>query len=214
MTEITADPVEEKKGTFILFSTKGKLTSTELKMAFRVKKGRLIPTKGKNSQVGILFDRLIAIKNSLPDEEKFFNFQMDKPVTHVFIVAQNSCTTTFGLLKYFDQFLGGYDVSLSSLDQLHDLIDEYGEVASFSAHGKASISHLNKVANQIVQIGLGSCLNIDNLCTQLKGEIDDLAKPNLEHTKAKIDLWCEQHHWTHIDSQDTAQNDLQTQLAA
>jgi hypothetical protein len=86
--------------------------------------------------------------------------------------------------------------------------------ASFSARGKASISHLNKVANQIVQIGLGSCLNIDNLCTQLQGEIDEFAIPNLGHAKEKINLWCEQHHWTHIDSQDTAQNDLQTQLAA
>ena len=38
MSEITTDPVEEKKGTFILFSTKDKLTRTELKTAFRVKK--------------------------------------------------------------------------------------------------------------------------------------------------------------------------------
>ena len=62
MSEITTDPVEEKKGTFILFSTKDKLTRTELKTAFRVKKGRLISTKGNNWQIGSLFDRLIAIK--------------------------------------------------------------------------------------------------------------------------------------------------------
>ena len=55
---------------------------------------------------------------------------------------------------------------------------------------------------------------LDASIAELKIEIDDLAKPNLEHTKAKINLWCEQHHWTHIDSQDTAQNDLQNQLAA
>jgi hypothetical protein len=68
--------------------------------------------------------------------------------------------------------------------------------------------------NQIVQNGIGASDKLDALITQLKIEIDDLAKPNLEHTKAKIDLWCEQHNWTHIDSHDTAQNDLQTQLAA
>jgi hypothetical protein len=214
MTEITTEPPVEKKATFILFSTKEKLTLTELKMAFRVKKGRLISTKGKNWQIGNLFDRLFAIKNSLPDEGEYFNFDQNKKVTHIYIVAQRSCTTSFGLLKYFDQFLGGYDTSPSALEQLQDLIEEYGEVAAFSAHGKASISHLNKVANQIVQIGLGSCSKIDNLCTQLQDEVNEFAMPNLGHAKEKINLWCEQHHWTHIDSQDKAQNDLQTQLAA
>jgi len=214
MTEITTEPPVEKKATFILFSTKEKLTLTELKMAFRVKKGRLISTKGKNWQIGNLFDRLFAIKNSLPEEGEYFKFDQNKKVTHIYIVAQRSCTASFGLLKYFDQFLGGYDTSPSALEKLQDLIEEYGEVAAFSAHGKASISHLNKVANQIVQIGLGSCSKIDNLCTQLQDEVDEFAIPNLGHAKEKINLWCEQHHWTHIDSQDTAQNDLQTQLAA
>jgi hypothetical protein len=214
MTEITTEPPVEKKATFILFSTKEKLTLTELKMAFRVKKGRLISTKGKNWQIGNLFDRLFAIKNSLPEEGEYFKFDQNKKVTHIYIVAQRSCTTSFGLLKYFDQFLGGYDTSPSALEKLQDLIEEYGEVAAFSAHGKASISHLNKVANQIVQIGLGSCSKIDNLCTQLQDEVNEFAMPNLGHAKEKINLWCEQHHWTHIDSQDKAQNDLQTQLAA
>ena len=214
MTEITTEPPVEKKATFILFSTKEKLTLTELKMAFRVKKGRLISTKGKNWQIGNLFDRLFAIKNSLPEEGEYFKFDQNKKVTHIYIVAQRSCTTSFGLLKYFDQFLGGYDTSPSALEKLQDLIEEYGEVAAFSVSGKSSTSHLSKIATQIVQIGIGSCSNVDNLCTQLQDEIDVLAKPNLEHTKAKINLWCEQHHWTHIDSQDKAQNDLQTQLAA
>ena len=214
MTEITADPVEEKKGTFILFSTKNKLTRTELKMAFRVKKGRLISTKGKNWQIGRLFDRLIAIKKSLPDEGKYFNFDQNKKVTHIYIVAQRSCTTSFGLLKYFDQFLGGYDTSPSALEKLQNLIMEYGNVVYFYEHGEHAISQLKQAANQIVQNGIGTSKKLDASIAQLKIEIDDLAKPNLEHTKAKIDLWCEQHNWTHIDSQDTAQNDLQTQLAA
>ncbi|MEY4063243.1 MAG: hypothetical protein RIT09_1036, partial [Pseudomonadota bacterium] len=37
MPEITTEPPVEKKATFILFSTKEKLTLTELKVAFRVK---------------------------------------------------------------------------------------------------------------------------------------------------------------------------------
>jgi len=214
MSEITTDPVEEKKGTFILFSTKDKLTRTELKTAFRVKKGRLIATKGKNWQIGSLFDRLIAIKNSLPDEGEYFNFDQNKKVTHIYVVAQRSCTTSFGLLKYFDQFLGGYDTSPSALEKLQNLIMEYGDVVYFCEHGEHTISQLKQAANQIVQNGIGASDKLDALITQLKIEIDDLAKPNLKHTKEKINLWCEQHHWTHIDSQDTAQNDLQTQLVA
>ena len=214
MSEITTDPVEEKKGTFILFSTKDKLTRTELKTAFRVKKGRLISTKGKNWQIGSLFDRLIAIKNSLPDEGEYFNFDQNKKVTHIYIVAQRSCTTSFGLLKYFDQFVGGYDTSPSALEQLQNLTVEYGNVAYFCEHGEHAISQLKQAANQIVQNGIGASDKLDALISQLKIEIDDLAKPNLEHTKAKINLWCEQHHWTHIDSQNEVQNDSQNQLAA
>ena len=135
-------------------------------------------------------------------------------MTHIYIVAQRSCTTSFGLLKYFDQFVGGYDTSPSALEQLQNLTVEYGNVAYFCEHGEHTISQLKQAANQIVQNGIGASDKLDALITQLKIEIDDLAKPNLEHTKAKINLWCEQHHWTHIDSQDTAQSDLQTQLAA
>ena len=91
---------------------------------------------------------------------------------------------------------------------------EYGDVAYFCEDGEHAISQLKQAANQIVQNGIGTSKKLDASIAQLKIEIDDLAKPNLEHTKAKINLWCEQHHWTHIDSQDTAQNNLQTQLAA
>ena len=91
---------------------------------------------------------------------------------------------------------------------------EYGDVVYLYEHGEHAISQLKQPANQIVQNGISTRKKLDVSIAQLKIEIDDLAKPNLEHTKAKINLWCEQHHWTHIDSQDTAQNDLQTQLAA
>jgi hypothetical protein len=208
------DIAEEKNATFILFSTTDKLTRTELKKAFRVKKGRLLSTKGKNWQVGNLFDQLNAVKNSLPDEGKYFNFDGDKHVTHIYIVAQRSCTKTFGLVRYFDQFLGGYDVSPSALKQLEILLDEYRDVASFCGHGKGSISGLNVRANQIAQKGIGDSNKIQNLITQLKVEFDQFANPNLEKAKEKINLWREQHRWSDIDSQSSAQNDAQSQLAA
>lgn len=66
------------------------------------------------------------------------------------------------------------------------------------------LRRFDSAANQIVQNGIGTSKKLDASIAELKIEIDDLAKPNLEHTKAKINLWCERHHWTHIDSQDTA----------
>lgn len=214
MTDIKTDQVLEKSATFILFSTDENLTRTELNKAFRVKKGRLISMKGKFWQTGNLFDKLIAIKNSIPDEGIFFNFDFDRPVTHIYIVAQRSCTTSFALLKYYDQFRGGFDVSPSALEELQDLMEDYGQVASFYEFFKATFSRLNSTANEIGKKGRGVSSTIEMMCCQLEVEFTNFAKPNLELAKEKIDLWRDQHQWTHIDTTDKAQNDIQTPLAA
>jgi len=210
----TPDQSVEKNATFILFSTANKLTRTELKKAFRVKKGSLLLTKGENWQVGNLFDQLHAIKNSIPDEGNYFNFDENKKVTHIYIIPQRSCTKTFALLKYFDQFVGGYDVSPSILNQLQVLIEEYRSVSSFCGHGKISISKIKEGINQIAQNGIAASDKIESLITQLQVEFDDFSNPNLKHAKEKINLWREQHQWSDVDSHKSAQNDSQSQMAA
>ena len=87
MITTTLSASDEKSATFILFNTKEKLTITELKRAFRVKKGRLLSIKGKNCQVVNLFDQLNAIKNSISRDGKYFNFEGNKLTTHIYIVA-------------------------------------------------------------------------------------------------------------------------------
>jgi len=207
-------PTKDKNGTFILFSTTAKLTSAELKKVFKVKKGKLICIKRKNRDAGYLFDKLIAINNSVPDEGKYFNFDDKKQVTHIYSVAQRSCTKSFALLKYFDQFLGGYDVNLHALNDLDELIDEYQNAASFFKQSKNDTSLIQSRAKTISQKGIVSNDKINYLIGQLQIELDEFSKFNLDHSKEMINLWRAQHQWTDIESEDKSINDSQDQLAA
>jgi hypothetical protein len=77
-----------------------------------------------------------------------------------------------------------------------------------------SISKIKEEINQIAQNGIAASDKIESLITQLQVEFDDFSNPNLKHAKEKINLWREQHQWSDVDSQKSAQNDSQSQMAA
>lgn len=212
--EITTSGSKDKTATFILLSTDEKLTRTELKKTFRVKNGRLITIKGKYWHIGNLFDQLNAIKNSDPCRGVYLNFDSIKQVTHIYIVAQSSCTKTFGLVKYSNEFLGGYDLSQNKLEELETLLQEYREIASYCGQSKQALTQLQNNTHKVAHNGIGDSNRLQQLIKDIELEFAAFSYPNFYQALEKINSWREQHQWTDIESKGPAQNDSQGQLAA
>ena len=178
----------------------------------------LLTNKNINSKLkkhlGKYIDFLIYEVNAPKNETPNYFFDLLKLIAYSQYPIKKSNIKYFPGDKYFDQFVGGYDVTPSILNQLQILIEEYRSVSSFCGHGKISISKIKEGLNQIAQNGIAASDKIEMLISQLQVEFEDFSNPNLKHAKEKIILWCEQHQWSDVDSQKSAQNDSQSQMAA
>ena len=211
---LNTKPTEDKHATLILFSTSQKLTRTNLKKIFRVKKGKLFQIKRKHMAEGDLFDTLNAVRFAKSEEGQYFNFDNMNPITHIYVVKQHSCTKDFALLKYGAELVGGFDVCPSQLHELAELLEAYRQVASLCGHGRHSLRGLYERSILISNTQpTKTCKFTDSLLSAVES-FDDFANPIITLAKSKVDDWYESHIWQDVYSSHESKNDKLNQLAA
>ena len=197
--ELTVAP-EERKATFILFSSTKKLTHLDLKKTFRVKKGKLFPIKRKHFEEGELFNKLNAVRASKPNEGMYFNFNEMNVVTHIYVVDQHTCTKDFAILKYGPELLGGFDVCPSALEELSKLLEAYREIASFCGHGRYSLDELHQRSKAITNSAIQTSSKFTDLLTEAVESFEGFTQPILSLARGKVDEWFEAHYWKDVYS--------------
>ena len=90
-------PKQRVPKTLIFFSTKKKLTVTQLQKDFRIKKGKLFKQSMVGPQTILQVEKLYAILSArLEDENGFYDFSNQKYLTHIFATPFQTCTKSFG----------------------------------------------------------------------------------------------------------------------
>ena len=204
----------DKEVTFILFSTQQKLTLTELKKTFRVKKGKLFKIRNDMYELGKLFEAIQLIKNSIPNDDKFFNFDGIQHVTHIYVVKSKTCTKDFAVMKFGDELIGGYDIKRSDLRILEEIRNEYVKATSKCSHAIHIIRDLKNHTLNISNSNINLSIQLNEMVDLLRSSFYEFAKPDMEKWKKEIIQWDEKHRWEDVYYKVEATNDPTEKLAA
>ncbi len=124
-------PKQRVPKTLIFFSTKKKLTVTQLQKDFRIKKGKLFKQSMVGPQTILQVEKLYAILSArLEVENGFYDFSNQKDLTHIFATPFQTCTKSFGWLKYPNDLIGGIDVSPTDWENLEVMLGNYASCVS------------------------------------------------------------------------------------
>jgi hypothetical protein len=147
----------DKEVTFILFSTQQKLTLTKLKKTSRVKKGKLFKIRNEMYELGELFQAIQLIKDSISNDDKFFNFDGIQNVTHIYVVKSKTCTKDFAVMKFGDELIGGYDINRSDLRIFEEIRNEYVKATLKCSHSIHIIrdqkNYTSNISNSNINLG-------------------------------------------------------------
>ena len=203
-----------KEVTFILFSTQQKLTLAELKKIFRVKKGKLFKIRNDMYELGKLFEAIQLIKNSIPNDDKFFNFDGIQNVTHIYVVKSKTCTKDFAAMKFGNELIGGYDIKRSDLEILKEIRNKYVKATSKCSHAIHIIRDLKNHTLNISKANINLSIQLNQMVDLLRSSFYEFAKPDMEKWKKEIVQWHEKHRWEDIYSKAESINDPTEKLAA
>lgn len=196
--EVTASP--QKSVTLVLFGTKRNLTRTELKKTFGVKNGKLLKV-GKHYWVeGETFSKLFAIQSSSIDEERYYDFDNEKWVTHFYILNNHSYIKDFAVLKYGKELLGGFDLCRSDAEELEKILTTYQSYVSLCASSKRMLEDFLKKASAPE---IEDCLEkskLIELLAEAEKSFKNFIHPKLALTKREVDAWYQKHLWKDANS--------------
>ncbi len=189
----------ERPITLILFSSNRNLTRTELKKTFAVKKGKLFHARKEYASVADVFDNLFAVRESRPAEGLFFNYKSKNPITHIYIVGQGTSVKEFAILKYGTQLLGGFDACTSDLLVIKKLLEAYRVITLFWMESRSSLNRLHDLVDEIEDSQLMDLSAYSNLLSKSAQELNDVTYPIICLAKDKVDEWYDRHFWKDVD---------------
>ena len=190
---------KQRPMTVILFSFNRNITRTELKNTLGVKKGKLLQGRKKHATVAGLFDKLFAVRAASPAEGVFFNYQKNNSLSHIYLVDQGTCLKEFAILKYGNQLLGGFNVCISELEELQDLLEAYRKIAFSCNICINSVKALSNTFDTITNSQLIDLCKYKDLLSPFAQELNNLTCQIISLAKDKVDDWFDRHSWKDVD---------------
>ena len=158
--------------------------------------------------------KLNLLKNSIPNDDKFFNFDGIQHVTHIYVVKSKTCTKNFAVMKFGDELIGGYDIKRSDLRILEEIRNEYVKATSKCSHAIHIIRDLKNHTSNISNSNTNLSIQLNEMVDLLRSSFYEFAKPDMEKWKKEIIQWDEKHRWEDVYYKAEAINDPTEKLAA
>jgi len=206
--------IKKPNSTFILFSTKNKLSLRDLKSTFAVTHGRLFNINRNTRWFSNVFDKFFGIKNSDPENGIYIKLIKSQAITHLFITKPNSVTKDFGIMKYGSELLGGFDVSTDTFDELSDLVDTYVTIANFCGYEMDVLRDICNESKDVCVFDPVTPVDLINHLMHAMNSCEEFGLPKLNFARSKIDAWEQAHTWTDIYNATAAQNNDLNLIAA
>ena len=185
--------------TLIFFSTKKKLTVTQLRKDFRIKKGKLFKQSMVDPQTILQVEKLYAILCArLEVENGFYDFLNQKNLTHIFATPFQTCTKSLGWLKYPNDLIGGLDVSPIDLRNLEGMLGNYASCVSAVVAKKNLTSGLMQRMLDLVESGITNEPFPSEVADEFSDCLNNYLVPLLANAHKAIVDWHEEHRWRDV----------------
>lgn len=184
--------------TLIFFSTKKKLTVTQLRKDFRIKKGKLFKLPKIDFDTTSKIEKLYAILAAQLANNVFYSFKDQKKLTHIFAAPFQTCTKSLGWLKYTNDLIGGLDVSPNDWENLNVMIEKYQHCTKAVVAKKDLTSSLMENMLDLVKQGITNEPFSTEVSDQFFNSLKNYLDPLLDNAHRAIVDWHEEHRWRDV----------------
>ena len=192
-------PKQRVPKTLIFFSTKKKLTVTQLQKDFRIKKGKLFKQSMVGPQTILQVEKLYAILSArLEVKNRFYDFSNQKDLTHIFATPFQTCTKSFGWLKYPNDLIGGIDVSPTDWENLEVMLGNYASCVNAVVAKTNLTSGLMQKTLDLVKQGIANEPFPTEVSDQFFTSLNNYLDPLLANAHKAIVDWHEVHRWRDV----------------
>ena len=193
-----AKPKQRVPKTLIFFSTKKKLTVTQLRKDFRIKKGKLFKLAKADFDTTFKIEKLYAILAAQLANNEFYSFAGQKDLTHIFATPFQTCTKSLGWLKYPNDLIGGLDVSPTDWENLEVMLSNYASCVNAVIAKKNLTSGLMERTLDLVKQGIANEPFPKELADQFFDSLNNYLDPLLANAHQAIVDWHEEHRWRDV----------------
>jgi hypothetical protein len=199
INELTDEESQMLQSTFIFFSTKKKLTISQLRKDFLIKNGSLIKITRKDYWRAMQVERLYAVMAAdLKNEDEFYNFSNQKKLTHILITPFQTCTKSIGLIKYTNEIIGGLDISNKDLESVENLFSKYQSCVNSVISKNNLTSAMKKIMQSLLNERIANEPFPKEVADQFFDSLNNYLDPLLANAHQAIVDWHEEHRWRDV----------------
>ena len=216
-----AKPKQRVPKTLIFFSTKKKLTVTQLRKDFRIKKGKLFKLAKIDFDTTLKIEKLYAILAAQLANNEFYSFAGQKNLTHIFATPFQTGTKSLGWLKYSNDLIGGLDVSPTDWENLEGMLGNYASCVNAVIAKTNLTSGLMERTLDLVKQGIANEPFPTEVSDQFFTSLNNYLDPLLANAHQAIVDWHEEHRWRdvseinqHAATLEIPENEVRALLAA